>query len=363
MGAAFRRVRRAALTAAQILITIGIVWWVFRDPAKRAEMAATLLRADAWWLLLGFAMYGVVELISATRWQILLRVQGFHLSFRRVLSLTLIGVFFNFFIPGGTGGDAVKMFYLVQETPGRRGTAILSVVVDRLIGLFALVVFAGTLIAMKWTWLRSAPELERWIYLAVATLGGCVLFLATTFLISGLGLVHNLPTRMPGRDKIAELAMAYNVYGKAWLPSAAAFLLSFGAHVGYFGVFYCAIRALGSSGMQIPKLAEFFAVMPIIGTITSLPISIGGVGVREHLFQEFMGSLFAATQGVSVAISSAGYFLTLAWGLVGGLVYLCYRPSEHARMRDIRAGIRQFEHEVAEERLAQESLAKQMPRK
>lgn len=347
--------RRAALTAAQVLITIGIVWWVFRDPAKREEMGATLARADGWWLLLGLAAYGVVELISATRWQILLRVQGFRLSFRRVLSLTMIGVFFNFFIPGGTGGDAVKMFYLVQETPGRKGTAILSVVVDRLIGLFALVVLAATLIAMKWSWLRSAPELERWIDLALVVLGSSVLFLATSFVISGMGLVHSLPARMPGRDKLAELAMAYNVYGKAWLSSTAAFLLSFGAHIGYFGVFYCAIRALGSSGMQIPKPTEFFAVMPIIGTITSLPISIGGVGVREHLFQEFMGTLFSATPGVSVAISSAGYLLTLAWGLLGGLVYLCYRPSEHARMRDIRAGVRQFEHEVAEERLAQES--------
>src|SRR6188768_2047987 len=158
VGEAVRRVKRAALTAAQILITIAIVWWVFRDPAKRAEMAATLLRADAQWLLLGLAAYGVVELISATRWQILLRVQGFQLSFRRVLALTMIGVFFNFFIPGGTGGDAVKMFYLVQETPGRKGTAILSVIVDRLIGLFALVVFAGILIGFKWNWLHSAPE-------------------------------------------------------------------------------------------------------------------------------------------------------------------------------------------------------------
>jgi len=321
-------------------------------------MASTLVRADTSWLFLGLACYGVVELISATRWQILLRVQGLRLSFRRGLSLTMIGVFFNFFIPGGTGGDAVKMFYLVQETPGRRGTAILSVIVDRLIGLFAQVVFAGTLIAWKWSWLHSAPELERWMYLALGILGASVLFLATTFLISGLGLVHHLPARMPGRDKIAELAMAYNVYGKAWLPAAGAFLLSMGAHIGYFAVFYCAIRALGSSGMQIPRLDEFFAVMPMIGTITSLPISIGGVGVREQLFQEFMGQLFSATDGVSVAISSAGYLLTLFWGLVGGVIYLCYRPSDHARFRAIRDEVRQLEHEVAEEEVALETRAR-----
>jgi hypothetical protein len=79
--------------------------------------------------------------------------------------------------------------------------------------------------------------------------------------------------------------------------------------------------------------------------------------VREHLFQEFMGGLFSATEGVSVAISSAGYLLTLFWGLVGGLIYLCYRPSEHARLRKIREDVRHLEHEMAEQEVV-ESRAK-----
>jgi uncharacterized protein (TIRG00374 family) len=347
--------KRAVVTIVQLVLTVSIVWWVFRDPHKRAEIAQTLARADGSWMLLGFAGYGFVEFASTVRWQFLLKVQGIHLSLRRVLSLTMIGVFFNFFIPGGTGGDAVKMFYLVKETPDRKEMALLSVIVDRLIGLVALIVFAGILIAWKWDWLLSVPETNHWVYLALAVLGAGLLFVATTFVITGCGLVHRLPARMPGRDKLAEVALAYNVYGKAWRASSLAFVISLVAHAGYFGVFYCAIRALASSGMQIPTLVEFYAILPIIGTITSLPISVGGVGWREKLFETFFVGLCSATPGVAVAIASSGYLLTLAWGLIGGLIYALYRPSEHARMRQIRSEVREMEHRLAEEEVARET--------
>ena len=82
-------------------------------------MASTLRNANASWLLLGFVMYGLVELVAGWRWRMLLRVQGIDLGWFRIFSLLLIGVFFNFFIPGGTGGDVVKIYYLLKETPGK----------------------------------------------------------------------------------------------------------------------------------------------------------------------------------------------------------------------------------------------------
>jgi len=355
MDRTLRGVKRALVTASQLALTAGIIWWVFRDESKRAEIAATLAGADVNWLLLGLFGYGFVEVIAAARWQCLLRVQEIHLSFSRVLALTMIGVFFNFFIPGGTGGDAVKMFYLVKETPGRRGKALLSVVVDRLIGLFALIFFAGVLIAWKWDWLFSVPATAHWIWLALAVLAGGLVFIAWSFVVTRFGLVHRLPARMPGRDKIAELALAYGVYGRAWRPAAIAFALSILAHLGFYGVFYCALRALAASGMEIPTLVQFMAVMPVIGTITSLPISLGGVGWREMLFETFFGGLCAASAGVAVAISSAGFLLLLAWGLVGGLIYIFYRPSEHARIGAIRSEVRDLEHRLAEEEVAIET--------
>ena len=98
-------------------------------------MAETLRSANGTWLFLGFLAYGGVELVAGWRWKILLRVQGIQLGWLRLFALLLIGVLFNFIVPGGTGGDLVKIFYLLKETPGKRTAALLSVLVDRLIGL------------------------------------------------------------------------------------------------------------------------------------------------------------------------------------------------------------------------------------
>ena len=62
--------KKTILTIIQILVTAGILFWVFHDPAKRAEMAAAFSRAKSHpgWLLAGIGCYGVVELLAAARW-------------------------------------------------------------------------------------------------------------------------------------------------------------------------------------------------------------------------------------------------------------------------------------------------------
>jgi hypothetical protein len=340
--------KKAAFTALQIAVTIGILYFVFRDPAKRAEMVAALSTANPLWLLLGSAAYCVVELIAGVRWQILLRMQSIVLSWPRVFALVMIGLFFNFLIPGGTGGDVVKVFYLLKETPGQRATALLSVVVDRIIGLIAMILLASLLIAARWQWIVSNAETARYVWLVLAILGVAAAGLVFTFVVSGFGLMHRLPAKMPGRDRIAEIALAYNLYGRAWRLSLFTVALSVVAHIGYILTFYFAALAFAAPGTPIPALSEFLVIAPIVNTIAGMPISLGGVGVREGLFQVFLGNLCGTSNAVAVLISSTGYVLTLFWGLAGAGIYLSYRPSEHARLREIRENVAQVEHTVAE---------------
>jgi uncharacterized protein (TIRG00374 family) len=305
------------------------------------------------------AIYGCVEMIAVFRWQLLLRVQEIHLGWHRVFMLLMIGLFFNFFAPGGTGGDMVKVFYLLKETPGRRAHAFLSALVDRLIGIFSLVTLAGVLIATHWRWLMASQEAAQYVWAALGILALCVLGIAISFVITGCGLVGRIPKKMPGRDTLAELAMAYNLYGRAWKSTAAAWLISIAAHFGYFATFWCAARAVGSAGVKVPTMGELCAIMPIVNTIIALPISVGGVGVREGLFQVLLSNLAGVTEAVAVVVSSTGYLLTLAWGLVGGVLYILYRPSEHARLHDISAEVAAFEHTVAEDEIAAEKRARE----
>jgi hypothetical protein len=350
--------KKTLITAFQVLFTITVLYFVFRDPVKRAEMAQLLGRANPWWLLAGFVVSGLVEVIAGVRWHLLLRVQGIDFGAWRLIALLLIGVFFNFFIPGGTGGDVVKIYYLLKETPGRRAPALLSVFVDRLIGLLALSVVAGAFVLTHWSWMTSSPDTARYVWTTLIILGASLGGLHFTYIVTRHNLIHKLPARMPGRDKLAELALAYKLYGKAWGVSLTALLLSIAAHFGYFATFYFAGEAFRDGSTRIPSFGELCTIMPVVNTITAMPISVGGIGVREGLFQVFLGQLCGVNAAVAVIISSVGYLLTLAWGLVGGVVYLCYRPSEHARLRQIQADVREFEHAVAEEEIALEAAAR-----
>jgi len=319
-------------------------------------MARTLHDADFTWLFLGFLVYGAVELVAGWRWQILLRVQGIQLGWIRLLGLLLIGVFFNFFIPGGTGGDIIKTFYLLKETPGKRTVALLSVLVDRLIGLIALVLFAGILTAANWHWLMSSATVSHCVWPALIILGSSFTGLHAVYIVTSRGWIHRLPARMPGREKLAELAMAYNLYGRKWRPSLAALGLSLLAHLGYIGVFYCTGQALAQDGVRImPGFFQLCVILPLVNTLSAMPISVGGLGVREGLFQVFLHQLCSVRETDAVLISSTGYLLTFFWGLIGGALYLFYRPSDHRRLRDIKSEVAALEHTVAQEEMALET--------
>jgi len=318
-------------------------------------MGYTLSRANPIWLLAGFAMYGAVEIVAGWRWQLLLRVQGIDLSWVRLFGLLLIGVFFNFFIPGGTGGDVIKIFYLLKETPGKRTAALLSVLVDRLIGLVALSVLAAAFIFANWSWIMSSPLAAKYVWIAMAILASSLMGLHGSYIVTRYNWVHKLPARMPGRDKLAELALAYNLYGKAWRPSLAAFGLSIAAHFGYFAVFYCASESLRhNAAIRLPSYTQLCVVMPVVNTIAAMPVSLGGLGVREGLFQIFLNQLAGVRETDAVLVSATGYLLTFFWGLVGGILYLFYRPTDHARLRDIKSEVAALEHTLAEEEVAME---------
>jgi glycosyltransferase 2 family protein len=276
------------------------------------------------------------------------------LSLGRVFVLLLIGVFFNFDIPGGTGGDVVKVFYLLKETPGRRAHALLSVLVDRIIGLLGLALLSGFLIGTRWSWLTSTSNTAHltWVgvIILIFTIGG----IHFSWIVTKHGWVHKLPSRFPGRDKLADLALAYTLYGRAWRITLQSVGISIFAHVGYFAVFYCAAQSLAHPGTLLPTFSDLCTIMPIVNCITAMPISVGGLGARENLFMAFLGPLCGVTEGVATLASIIGYFLTFFWGLLGGLLYMFYRPTEHAPLREIETEVATLEHAVAEEEVAME---------
>src|SRR6266542_5884743 len=246
--------KKILITLFQLTVTIAVLYCVYHDPTRRAQMAAAIQDAQYHWVVIGILAYVVVEIAAAFRWHVLLKVQGIHLSFLRLSGLFLIGMFYNQFLPGGTGGDIMKSYYLLKETPDKKAGALLAVVFDRFIGLVALVAITATLIGLRYDFLSQKPETRSLLWLLLIILGASIAFLLSTFVISGFKLFHSLPAHFPGRDKLIEISAAYHLYARHWRATLVAFVASLVAHLATFTTFLFAAYALGA---PVP-LVDFF---------------------------------------------------------------------------------------------------------
>ena len=169
--------KKILVTLLQLSVTIAVLYWVYHDPNRRAQMVEAIRNAQYRWVALGILAYVVVEVAAAFRWDVLLKVQRIHLPLPRLASLFFIGMFYNQFLPGGTGGDIIKSYYLLKETPDKKAGALLAVVFDRFIGLVALVAITVTLIGLRYDFLAQKPETRNLLWLLLFLLGTSVLTL------------------------------------------------------------------------------------------------------------------------------------------------------------------------------------------
>jgi len=331
--------KKILLTVIQLAVTVGLLIWVFHDPPQRAQMAKALRLADYRWVAGGVFAYVIVEIAAALRWQLLLRVQNIRLSPARLGGLFLIGIFYNQFLPGGTGGDIIKSYLLLKETPEHKAGALLAVVFDRLIGLVALVTITATLVGFRYRWITQTPETRHLVWLLMLLLGVSLASLFASFIISGFNLFHLLPHKFPGREKLIEVAAAYHLYARHWFATFLAFIASMVAHLATFTTFLCVAYAFHAG----VKLLDLFTVLPVERTITAVPISFAGVGLREQILQVMLHNLCGVPVAVAKLIGTMSFLVMLFSSTPGGIVYFFYKPSGIAK----RVGIREMQREVA----------------
>jgi len=323
--------KRTIITLIQATVTFGLLWYIFRDPKNNAAMWEAIRESYLGWLVLGVASIGVAALIQAQRWHLLLEAQGIALGWLRTLRIYMIGFFFNLFLLGSTGGDVVKIYYAIRESSTRKSAAFLSVVVDRMMGMLALAAIAAFVIVLRWN-VFMAHEVTRALLGAFAVVLGAMLSAVVAgFLVDRLGLADKLPHWLPLRKAITDFAKAFSIYARNGRVLVKTFALSLLCHVFNFSAFYCAARALEVfTGWQ--GLLDICSIIPIVMTLTALPISLSGVGVREKLFVVLCGIMFLVPEAKAVPISLLGFAPTIFWAVVGGVVYFFYRPQGGLRL-------------------------------
>jgi glycosyltransferase 2 family protein len=339
--------KKILITLVQLGVTSALLWYVFHDANQRQQMKVALAAADYRWVGAAILAYVIVEIAAAIRWQILLRVQKIRLNFRRLSGLFLIGMFYNQFLPGGTGGDIIKSYLLLKETAQHKAGALLAVVFDRLIGLVALVAITVTLVSLRFDLLSRTHETRNLLWLLLLVLGISISALIASFIVSGFNLFHLLPHRFPGRDKLIEIAAAYHLYARHWVATFFAFAVSLVAHLATFTTFLCVAYAFHAG----VKLIDFFAVLPVERTLTALPISFAGVGLREQILQIMLHNLCDVPIAVAKLIGTMSFLVILVCCAPGGIVYFFYKPSGVAKrvpLREMQREVATMEHEIQE---------------
>jgi len=200
--------------------------------------------------------------------------------------------------------------------PAQRQGAVLTLVADRLVGLIPLIVAAFLGAIWQHAWLTQRRATTGLLYGVLIFCIGMAVVIGATFY---LGVRHlKVPAWVPGNRRLASVAAGWGLFLNDKKRFVWTVLLSIPVLFTYYGGFYCAARAVNAG----VSLGQIFSIMPIVTVITSLPISVSGMGIREGMFERLLGDLCGTPPEVASVVSLLGFSIFTFFGLVGAVVYV-----------------------------------------
>jgi uncharacterized protein (TIRG00374 family) len=318
--------RRLGLILRALFSVLLICWLLKKMDLPKLWPILGTVRVE--WVVAGFCVFLPILFVVSWRWRMLLGVHGVRLRFWRIFELTMIGQFFSAFLLGTTGGDVIKIFYVARAVPERKAAVAFTVIVDRVIGLVALLLFGVALSVAQLHLLfsqHSTKMLTCLFYVfALGGAGGSVLACLGPALLQSKA-IRSLLERLPLGKRGASLLSAYETTARAVGINLIALIGSLPSHLCTTLMGYCVLRALHLQ----PPLFPFCAILVMVNMLIALPISISGIGVRDYLFIQFF-ALLGIDQEHAFAFSMTYFALNLLWSLAAGPFYFLYRHETHA---------------------------------
>jgi glycosyltransferase 2 family protein len=301
------------------------IWLLIHSGALNPALIGQAITRHPGLCLAGLFSYVFVVVLPAfLRWFLLINLSGLKAPASRIFSLGMIGVFFNSLIPGGTGGDLIKGYYLYREHADKdKALALTSIAMDRLVGLYALLCVAMIMTAANFNLWVDDPKLKlNSLFYAVVFLiftGSIVFFFSP---LSSRLLKHPGFFRLPGGGFLKSLFDSLLIYRKR--PGGLFLALGLGIIVdcGLILLYYFFALALG---LKLPLWVHGF-VVPTLTMINGIPISPSGLGVGEAAGEVIYRSLGVMEGGSEVM--ALVHICVMAFSLIGAPFYFLYRmPS------------------------------------
>jgi uncharacterized protein (TIRG00374 family) len=304
------------------LIGLGLLAWVLQSRMVDFTLLQNLVFSP---LNLATAFFFLVlsSLFCTARWLILARAQGLQLDFKDLFSLTMIGNFFNTFMPGSVGGDVMKAWYIAGKEPQKRTKAVFTVLFDRVLGLSVIISYAAFTLVFFSHWLAQRPQLQAvalsvWVFTLIFITGALVFFFPPFWKTSVLKKLLAFIRKSKKLSHLVESTLLYQNHGKqlflALLLSAFSILSS-----NYF-YFY------EGNLLSIPlSLVQYFVIVPLAVTASAVPLLPGGIGTGQVAFFTLFKWMGVENPEQGATLCTLVQIYTLLFNCLGYFFYLRFK--------------------------------------
>ena len=298
----------------RVSISIILLIFLFKQVDKKS-LLEIIKNANKGFLLLAFFAFSLPYLLCILRWEMLLKAIKIHLSLKRVIISSAGGFFFSLFLPSTIGGDVVRSIDLATHTKRPR-EVVATVLLDRLSGYVGLVILALLALFLGWSFVQDRSVLLS-VGIITAVLICVLLVLFNRFIYAKINSLLHSPSAGKIREAIKDLhqELYFFRHHKRVLFNNVIFSLIIQTIAPIS--FYIIALAIG---IKI-NILYFFVYLPIIGAITMLPISIGGLGLRDATIIFFFTKA-GLSKDLSFAMSLVGFLFILIYSGIGGLIYV-----------------------------------------
>lgn len=312
-----RKVVQIFLKAA---ISIFLLIYLFKTKVSLPELVDSIHAVNYLMLSVALATFVVSCVAGALQWNSILRMAGVTTPASEIVRLYFIGLFFNNFLPANIGGDAVKIFDL-GKTTGKPVKVFCGTLLDRVIGLLALNIFALVAVFLSIIFEIDLPKYEL---LVVSFFAWSVILSILLSQRAGLIAIKFLQQikLLAISQRLEQFRSEFKLYREQVSGLLVVLLIALGVQLLRIltHLFFAAGIGLVFSGTQ---LLQLFVLIPMLGILIALPISIGGLGVREMAAGTLFVSLgVVATASDAVAMELGTWIIQVIVSLIGGFFFL-----------------------------------------
>jgi glycosyltransferase 2 family protein len=317
----------------KIAVPLGIIGWLIWHVAKRHPEALQPFHsgeANLGMLLAAMTLVLLAHVVAMARWHLLLRGLLIPIRLRDSLRLGFLGHLMTFVSPGQVGGDVFKAVFIAREHASHRAAAIATILVDRLCGLYGLLIVTSIALMVSGAARLhgSIAILAKASYLCTG-IGAVAIVLALTPAFADSRSARRVARLPYAGGLIARFLAALRLYRSQPGVLATVAALSLLVHALMACAVYMTARAIYA---DIPTLAEHFVISPVASVAGALPLTPGGLGSFELALAKLY-NLFSApdAQGRGVIVSLLVRLAMIACAAVGVAFYWL----NHREMRQV----------------------------